>query len=100
MVRPEHIYEDTASGRRDDRPGLRACLKALRSNDTLVICKLNCLRLDLRRLVNLVENLTKLYVGLTVMVVKGFSIDTITANGRFDPRELCRTVVVHSGIDR
>ncbi|WP_264785108.1 recombinase family protein, partial [Gluconobacter cerinus] len=33
-VRPEHIYEDTASGRRDDRPGLTACLKALRSGDT------------------------------------------------------------------
>jgi DNA invertase Pin-like site-specific DNA recombinase len=25
-----HIYEDMASGRRDDRPGLTACLKALR----------------------------------------------------------------------
>ena len=29
-VDPDHIYEDTASGRRDDRPGLAGALKALR----------------------------------------------------------------------
>jgi len=29
-VAPRHIYEDRASGRRDDRPGLAACLEALR----------------------------------------------------------------------
>ena len=28
-VDPDHIYEDAASGRRDTRPGLDACLKAL-----------------------------------------------------------------------
>ena len=28
-VRRQHLYEDLASGRRDDRPGLAACLKAL-----------------------------------------------------------------------
>jgi DNA invertase Pin-like site-specific DNA recombinase len=31
------IYEDAASGKRDDRPGLAACLKALREGDTLVV---------------------------------------------------------------
>lgn len=40
-VAPEHIYEDHASGRRDDRPGLAACLKALREGDTLVLWKLD-----------------------------------------------------------
>ena len=30
-----------ASGRRDDRPGLAACLKALRADDTLVVWKLD-----------------------------------------------------------
>ena len=29
-VSPDHLYEDLASGRRDDRPGLAACLNALR----------------------------------------------------------------------
>ena len=34
-VAPENLYEDrAASGRRDDRPGLAACLKALRESDT------------------------------------------------------------------
>ena len=29
-VEPGHLYEDQASGKRDNRPGLEACLKALR----------------------------------------------------------------------
>ena len=32
---PSHLYEDQASGKREDRPGLAACLKALREGDTL-----------------------------------------------------------------
>jgi DNA invertase Pin-like site-specific DNA recombinase len=52
------LYEDHASGKRDDRPGLEACLKALRSGDTLVAWKLDRLGLDLRHLVNLVHDLT------------------------------------------
>ena len=35
-AQPQHLYEDLASGRRDDRPGLTACLKALRPGDVLV----------------------------------------------------------------
>jgi hypothetical protein len=31
----DHLYDDHASGRRDDRPGLAACLKALRDGNTL-----------------------------------------------------------------
>lgn len=36
-VEPTHIYEDQASGKREDRPGLANCLKALRPEDTLVV---------------------------------------------------------------
>jgi DNA invertase Pin-like site-specific DNA recombinase len=36
-VNPTHLYEDQASGKREDRPGLAACLKALREGDTLVV---------------------------------------------------------------
>ena len=28
-VEPEHLYEDQASGKRDNRPGLEACLSFL-----------------------------------------------------------------------
>jgi hypothetical protein len=36
-VDPARIYEDLASGRRDDRPGLAACLKAIQPGNTLVL---------------------------------------------------------------
>ena len=81
-VKPEHVYEDSASGRRDDRPGLEACLKALRASDTLVVWKLDRLGRDLRHLVNLVGDLTAREVGLKVLAGEGASIDTTTANGR------------------
>lgn len=81
-VLPEHIYEDAASGRRDSRPGLDACLKALRAGDALVVWKLDRLGRDLRHLVNLVDDLTKRDIGLMVLAGEGASIDTTTANGR------------------
>ena len=59
------LYEDHASGKRDDRPGLDACLKSLRKGDTLVAWKLDRIGRDLRHLVNLVHDLTKRGVGLT-----------------------------------
>ena len=40
-VDARHLDEDAASGKRDDRPGLAACLKALRQGDTLVVWKLD-----------------------------------------------------------
>ena len=81
-VDPEHIYEDSASGRRDNRPGLAACLKALRSGDTLLVWKLDRLGRDLRHLVNLVAELTMRGIGLKVLAGEGASVDTTTANGR------------------
>ena len=81
-VEPGHVYEDSASGRRDDRPGLEACLKALRPGDTLVVWKLDRLGRDLRHLVNLVGDLTKRGIGLKVLAGEGASVDTTTANGR------------------
>ncbi len=76
------FYEDHASGKRDSRPGLDACLKALRDSDTLVIWKLDRLGRDLRHLVNTVHDLTKRGVGLRVLAGQGANIDTTTANGR------------------
>ncbi len=78
----ERLYEDHTSGKRDDRPGLDACLKSLRHGDTLVVWKLDRLGRDLRHLVNLVHELTKRGVGLRVLAGEGAAIDTTTANGR------------------
>jgi DNA invertase Pin-like site-specific DNA recombinase len=33
----DQLYEDHASGKRDDRPEFAACLKSLRDGDTLVV---------------------------------------------------------------
>ncbi len=81
-VDPAHLYEDHASGKKDDRPGLEACLKALRAGDTLVAWKLDRLGRDLKHLVNLVDELTKRGIGLRVLAGQGANIDTTTANGR------------------
>jgi DNA invertase Pin-like site-specific DNA recombinase len=81
-VAQEHLYQDLASGKRDDRPGLLACLKALRAGDTLVIWKLDRLGRDLKHLVTIVDDLTQRGIGLKVLTGQGASLDTSTANGR------------------
>ena len=81
-VSASHIYEDQASGRRDDRPGLTACLKALRDGDTLLVWKLDRLGRNLRHLVNTVHDLTVRNVGLKVLTGQGAAIDTTTAAGK------------------
>lgn len=75
------IYEDRASGSREDRPGLIACLKALRAGDTLVVWKLDRLGRDLRHLVSTVDDLSRRDVGLRVLAGQS-QIDTGTASGR------------------
>jgi len=81
-VLSECLYDDHASGKRDDRPGLDACLKSLRKGDTLLTWKLDRIGRDLRHLVNLVHDLTMRGVGLRVLAGEGAAIDTTTANGR------------------
>lgn len=81
-VDSRHLYEDQASGRRDDRPGLAACLKALRAGDTLLMWKLDRLGRDLRHLINTVHDLAGRGVGLKVLTGHGAAIDTTTAAGK------------------
>lgn len=76
----EYIYEDLASGRKDDRPGLKACLKALQPGNTLVVWKLDRLGRDMKHLVNLIDEMSHKKVGFKVL--SGAEIDTTTANGR------------------
>ena len=81
-VAERNLYSDTASGKRDDRPGLENCLKALRSDDTLVVWKLDRLGRNLRHLVNTVSDLTERGIGLRVLTGQGAAIDTTTAAGK------------------
>jgi DNA invertase Pin-like site-specific DNA recombinase len=81
-VDADHHYDDHASGRRDDRPGLAACLKALRADDTLVVWKLDWLGRNLHHLINTVHDLTARGVGLKVLTGQGAAIDTTTPAGK------------------
>jgi len=81
-VKEEYIYEDLASGRFDNRPGLLSCLKSLREGDTLIVWKLDRLGRNLRHLVSIVDDLQKKSVGFKVLTGHGANIDTTTSNGR------------------
>ena len=72
------IYSDQASGKKDDRPGL----KALRMGDVLVVWKLDRLGRSLHHLIRTVSMLSGRGIGLKVLTGQGAQIDTTTAAGR------------------
>ncbi len=81
-VKPSQLYEDHASGKKDDRPGLEACLKSLRDGDTLIVWKLDRLGRNLHHLVNTIHDLMERKIGFRVLSGQGTTIDTSTAGGR------------------
>jgi DNA invertase Pin-like site-specific DNA recombinase len=81
-VEDAQIFEDQTSGKTVERPGLSACLRALRSGDTLLVWKLDRLGRDLRNLIGIVRDLEAKSVGFKVLAGSGAEIDTTTANGR------------------
>jgi DNA invertase Pin-like site-specific DNA recombinase len=74
------IYQDMASGAKDDRPGLASCLKSLRNGDVLVIWKLDRLGRNLLHLIETVEDLNRRGIGLKVL--QGAPVDTTTSQGK------------------
>ena len=81
-VEPSRLYQDQASGKKDDRPGLEACLKSMREDDTLIVWKLDRLGRNLRHLVNTIHELMERKIGFRVLAGQGANIDTTTASGR------------------
>ena len=81
-VKKGQIYSDLASGIKDDRSGLEACLKALREGDVLVVWRLDRMGRNLHHLVRTVSMLSERGVGLKVLTGQGTLIDTTTAAGR------------------
>ena len=81
-VSSHRIYEDLASGRFDDRPGLTSCLKALQPGNTLVVWKLDRLGRNLRHLVSTVDDLKTRNIGFKVLAGQGAEIDTTTSQGK------------------
>ena len=81
-VYESNIYEDKASGKNDDRPGLNAALKSLRKDDTLVVWKVDRLGRNLSHLVAIISDLTDRGINLKILSGQGAALDTTTASGK------------------
>lgn len=77
-VDARHLYQDQASGARDDRPGLRACLDYLQPGDTLVVWKLDRLGRSLPHLLQIITELREKGVGFRSLTEQ---MDTTTPHG-------------------
>lgn len=75
----QKVYSDTASGAKDDRPGLRRALDMLDRGDTLVVWKLDRMGRSLQHLVTTVNELQARGVEFQSVQEK---IDTTTPGGR------------------
>ena len=74
----ERVYEETASGAKQDRMQLNAMLMALREGDVLVVWKLDRLARSMKQLVTLVDDLHNR--GIQFISIQE-NIDTTSAGG-------------------
>lgn len=81
-INEERLYQDIVSGKKELRPGLQSCLKALQPGNTLVVWKLDRLGRDLKHLITIVDELRRRDISFKVLTGHGAQIDTTTANGR------------------
>ncbi len=77
-VDPRHIFEDKASGAKDDRPGLKAALDFLARGDVLVVWKLDRLGRSLSHLIEVVDSLKEKNVAFKSLTE---ALDTTTPSG-------------------
>src|SRR5271156_5717395 len=75
----ERIFDDIASGAKEERKGLNAALEFMRAGDALVVWKLDRLSRSLQQLLELVSKLEKREIGLNSLRDK---IDTTTPGGK------------------
>jgi DNA invertase Pin-like site-specific DNA recombinase len=77
-VDERHLFEDKASGVRDDRPGLAKALEFVRAGDCLVVWKLDRLGRSLSHLLTIVTGLKEKGVGFRSLTEQ---MDTTTPHG-------------------
>lgn len=77
-VDKRNIYEDRASGAKDNRPGLKACLDYLSNGDVLVVWRLDRLGRSLHHLIEIVTGLRSRDIGFRSL---NETIDTTSATG-------------------
>lgn len=81
-INQDRLYEDYVSSKKDLRPGLEACFKALQPGNTLIVWKLDRLGRNLKELVTMIDELRQRQIGFKVLTGHGAQIDTTTPNGR------------------
>jgi DNA invertase Pin-like site-specific DNA recombinase len=79
-VDERHLFEDKASGARDDRPGLAEALDFVREGDCLVVWKLDRLGRSLPHLLRIVTDLQTRGVAFRSLTEQ---MDTTTPHGEF-----------------
>ncbi len=89
----ELIFEDKASGKKAERPGLKKVLRMLSRGDTLVVWKLDRLGRGMCHLVVLVEELRDRGINFRSLTD---SIDTSTPMGRWQKWNVSLSLNVHA----
>ena len=79
-VDERHLHQDRASGAKDDRPGLKACLAELRHGDILIVWKLDRLGRSLSHLLTIITDLKNRGVAFRSVTEQ---MDTTTPHGEF-----------------
>ncbi len=79
-VDERHLHQDRASGAKDDRPGLKACLADLRQGDILIAWKLDRLGRSLSHLLTIITDLKNRGVAFRSITEQ---MDTTTPHGEF-----------------
>jgi DNA invertase Pin-like site-specific DNA recombinase len=75
----ERVFEEKASGAKEDRPQLAKTLDHMRSGDVLVVWKLDRLARSLKQLVTVLDDLGQRGIGFRCLAP---AIDTTTPEGR------------------
>lgn len=79
-VDPRHIFQDKASGARDNREGLQKALDYLKEGDCLIVWKLDRLGRSLSNLISIVEEFKDKGIGFKSITEQ---MDTTTPHGEF-----------------
>ena len=81
-VQDRYLYQDVASGAKQARVGLEACLKALHPGDTLVVWKLDRVARSLLHLLEILQDLQERQVELRILEGIGAQMNPATSEGK------------------
>ena len=81
-VTERYLYQDVASGAKQARPGLAACLKALHPGDTLVVWKLDRVARSLLHLLEILQDLQERQVELCILEGIGAQMNPAMSEGK------------------